>query len=92
MSSQDHRGRARRPGTEQNLGRMENGGMQKFSHHPCESAALNSNSHNFPVRTLICAFLDSMESSLSLEFNKMKCLAKTWAEEWVGSWTVEERD
>ena len=35
-------------------------------------------------------FLDSTESSLSLEFYKMKCSAKPWAEHWAGSQTVEE--
>ena len=65
--------------------------MPEFPHHPCESAAPTSDGHNFPVRTLICAFLDSTESLLSLEFNKMKFSAKTWAEQWSGSWTIEER-
>ena len=46
--------------------------MPKFPHHPYESAAPNSDDHNFLVRTLICSFFDSTESSLSLEFNKMK--------------------
>ena len=35
-------------------------------------------------------FLDSAKTSLSLEFNKMKCSAKPRAEHWAGSWTVEE--
>ena len=69
------------------MGRMENGGMLEFLHHPCESATPTSDSHNFPVRTLIYAFLDYMKSSLSLEYNKMKSSAKTW----VRSWTLEER-
>ena len=46
--------------------------------------------HTLTIRTLICAFLDSIESSLSLEFNKMKCLTKPWAEHWAESRTVEE--
>ena len=75
---------------EANLGRMANGGMLEFSHHPCKSAMPTSDDHNFPVRTPICMFLDSTESSLSLEFNKMKCSAKPWAEQWAGSRTVEE--
>ena len=45
-------------------------GCAQISAHPCESAASTLDSHNFLVRTLICAFLDSTESSLSLEFNK----------------------
>ena len=61
----------------------------QISAHPCE-AALTLDDHNFPFRTLICTFLDSTESSLSLKFNRMKCSAKTWAEHWVGSRTVEE--
>ena len=65
--------------------------MPEFPHHLCESAAPTSNGHNFHVRTLICVFLDSTESSLSLEFNKMKCSAKPWVEQWAGSRTVEER-
>ena len=69
------------------MGRMEIGGMHKFPHHPCESAVPTSGGHNFPVWTLICGFLDSTESSLSLEFNKMKYSAKPWAR----SWKVEER-
>ena len=73
------------------MGKMENGGMLEFPHHPCESATPTSDSHNFLVRTLIYAFLDYMKSSLSLEYNKMKCSAKTWVEQWVGSWTLEER-
>ena len=72
------------------MGRMENGGMPEFLHHPCKSVALTSDGHNFPLRTPICAFLDSTESSLSLEFNKMKFLAKTWGEQWAESQTVEE--
>ena len=87
MSSRDHRGRARLPEIEQTLGRMENGDMFEFPYHSCES----SDGHNFPVRTPICAFLDSTESSLSIKFNKMKFLAKPWAEQWAGSRKVEER-
>ena len=58
--------------------------------HPCELAMLTSDGHNFLIRTPIGAFLDSMESSLSLEFNKIKCSAKPWAEHWAGTQTVEE--
>ena len=75
----------------ENLGIMENEGMPEFLHHPCVLVVLTSNDHNFPVQTLICTLLDSTESSLSLEFNKMKCSAKPWADQWVGSLTVEER-
>ena len=64
--------------------------MPEFLHHPYVSAAPTSDDNNFPIRTLICVFLDSTESSLSLEFNKMKCSAKPCAEQWAGSRTVEE--
>ena len=65
-------------------------GCAQISVHPCESATSTLDGHNFPIRTPICTFLDSTESSLSLEFNRIKFLAKTWAEHWVGSLTVEE--
>ena len=39
--------------------------------NPCESAASTLDDHNFLIRTLIRAFLDSKESSLSLEFFKV---------------------
>ena len=58
--------------------RMVNGAQ--ISAHPCESAATTSDGHNFLIRTPIRVFLDSTESSLSLEFNKIKCSAKPWAE------------
>ena len=61
--------------------------MPEFPYYPCKLTALTSDGHTFPVKTSICVFLDSMESSLSLEFNKMKCSSKPWA----GSRTVEER-
>ena len=64
--------------------------MPEFPHHPCELAVPTSDGHNFSIRTPIYAFLDSTKSSVSLEFNKMKCLAKPWAEQWYGSRTVEE--
>ena len=44
--------------------------------HPCESAASTLDGHNFLVRTSIHAFLDSTESSLSIEFNKIKLSTK----------------
>ena len=53
---------------------MENGGVPKFPHHLCKS-----DDHNFLVQTLIRGFLNSKEISLSLEFNKIKFSAKTWA-------------
>ena len=56
---------------------------------PC-LVALTSDDHNFLVRTPIHTFLDSTESSLSLEFNKMNFSAKPWAEQWPESRTVEE--
>ena len=49
-----------------------------------------SDGHNFLLRTPIRAFLDSTESSLSLEFNKINCSAKPKAKNWAGSWMVEE--
>ena len=48
----------------------------QISAHPCVSAASTLDGHNFLVQTSICAFLDSTESSSSLEFNKIKCSAK----------------
>ena len=91
MSSRDHQGRERHPGTEQIWAEWKTGVCLKFPHHPYKLAAPTSDDHNFPVRTPIYAFLDSMKISLSLEFNKMKSLAKTWAEQLAGSQTVEER-
>ena len=57
--------------------RMANRECAHISTHPCESTASTSDNYNFLVQTPIHMFLDSMENSLSLEFNKMKCLAKT---------------
>ena len=51
-------------------------GCAQISAHPCESAASTLDGHKFLVRTPICAFLDSTEISLSLEFNKIKVSAK----------------
>ena len=51
-------------------------GCAKISAHPCESAASTLDGHNFLVRTPICTFLDSTESSSSLKFNKIKFSAK----------------
>ena len=62
----------------------------QISAHPYELVASISDDHNFIVQTPICTFLDSIESSLSLQFYKMKCLAKPWAEHWARSRTVEE--
>ena len=62
----------------------------QISAHPCEPTVSTSDGHNFLVRTPICMFFDSTESSLSLEFYKIKCLAKPWAKHWARSWTVEE--
>ena len=47
-------------------------GCAQISAHPCESAASTLDDHNFLIRTPICAFLDSTESSSSLEINKIK--------------------
>ena len=65
-------------------------GCAHISAHPCELAESTSDGHNFLVQTSICMFLDSMENSFSLEFNKIKCLAKMCDEHWAGSQTVEE--
>ena len=65
-------------------------GCAQISAHRCKSALSTSDSHNFLVQTPIYVFLDSTERSLSLEFNKMKFLAKTWDEHWAGSQIVEE--
>ena len=75
---------------QQNPEQDDKRGCAQISAHHCESAASTSDDHNFPVRTPICMFLDSKKSSLSLEFNIMKCSSKTWAKHWAGSWTVEE--
>ena len=56
----------------QNLEENGKRGCAQISSHPCESAASTLNGHNFLVRTSICAFLHSTESSLSIEFNKIK--------------------
>ena len=60
---------------QQNPEQNDKRGCAQISAHPCESAASTLDGHNFLVRTLICTFLDSTESSLSLEFNKMKLSA-----------------
>ena len=65
-------------------------GVCPYFHTPLRIDCVNLEDHNFLVRTPIRSFLDFTESSLSLEFNKMKYSAKSWAEHWVGSWTVEE--
>ena len=46
-------------------------GCAHISAHPYESAASTSDDHKILIRTPIYAFLDSMESSLSLELNKI---------------------
>ena len=65
-------------------------GCAQISAHPCESVVSTSDGHNFPVQTPICTLLDSTESSLSLEFNRINFLAKSWAEHWARSRKVEE--
>ena len=47
-------------------------GCAQIFAHPCESAVSTLDDNNFLVRTPIHPFLDSTESSLSLEFNKIK--------------------
>ena len=61
---------------QQNPEQNDKQGCAQIFAHPCESAASTLDGHNFLVRTLIRAFLDSKESSLSLEFNKIKFSAK----------------
>ena len=60
----------------QNPEQNDKRGCAQISAHPCESAASTLDGHNFLVRTPIHAFLDSTESSSSLEFNKIKFSAK----------------
>ena len=74
----------------QNLEQNDKRGCAQISAHPCESAASTLDGHNILVRTPICTFLNSMESSLSLEVNKTKLSAKMYSEHWAGSRTVEE--
>ena len=65
------------------------GGVAQISAHSCESVASTSNNHNFLIRTPIRAFLNSTESSFSLEFNKIEFSSKTWSEEWtVEEWSI----
>ena len=45
--------------------------LRNFRNPHAKSASSTSDGHNFLVRTPICAFLDSMESFLSLESNHM---------------------
>ena len=61
---------------QQNLEHNGKWGCAQISAHSCESTASTLDGHNFLVRTPIRAFLDSTESSSSLEFNKIKCSAK----------------
>ena len=60
----------------QNPEQNDKRGCAQISAHPCESATSTLDGHNFLVRTPIRAFLDSTECSLSIEFNKIKFLAK----------------
>ena len=64
---------------QQNLKQNGKQGCAQISAHPCESVGSTSEDHNFPVRTPICTFLDTTESSLSPEFDRIKFLAKIWA-------------
>ena len=56
--------------------KMANGGMSKFPHPLVNRSRQLLDDHNFLVQTLIRAFLDSTESSLSIEYNKIKFSAK----------------
>ena len=60
----------------QNPEQNDKRGCAQISAHPCESAASTLDGHNFLVRTPIRAFLDSTESRLSIEFNKINFSAK----------------
>ena len=60
----------------QNPKQNDKRGCAQIFVHPCESAASTLDGHNFLVRTSIRVFLDSTESSLSIEFNKIKFSAK----------------
>ena len=64
--------------TEHCISGQQNGkrGCAQISAPPCESAASTLDDNNFPIRTSICVFLYSTESSLSLEFNKIKFSTK----------------
>ena len=69
---------------------MENGGIPEFLYHPYELAALTLDDHTFPSELrFTCSW--TLWKLLSLEFNKMKYSAKTWAEQWAGSRIVEEQ-
>ena len=70
--------------------RMENGGVLKFPHTVANGSCQLCMTITFFFRTLINAFLDSTERFFSLDINKLKCSAKTWAKHWVASRTVEE--
>ena len=60
----------------QNPEHNSKGGCAQISAHPYESAASTLDDHNFFVQTPIRAFLDSTETSLSLEFNKINFSSK----------------
>ena len=51
-------------------------GCAQISAHPCELAMSTLDDHNFIVRTPICVFLDSTESSLSIDLNKINFSSK----------------
>ena len=51
-------------------------GSAQISAHPCESVVSTLDGHNFLVQTPIRVFLDSKESSSSLEFNKINLSTK----------------
>ena len=74
----------------QNPEQNDKRGCAQIFAHPCESAASTSGDLNFLVQTLIHAFLDSTESSLSLEFYKIKFSTKPWDKHRAGSWTIED--
>ena len=61
---------------QQNPEQNDKRGCTQISARPCESVVSTLDGHKFPVRTPIRMFLDSTESSSSLEFNKIKCSSK----------------
>ena len=60
--------------------RKANGGVPKFPHTIVNRQHQLRMTITFPFELRFCTFLNSTESLLSVEFNRMKCSAKTWAE------------
>ena len=68
--------------------RIANGGVSKFPHTLVNRLHQLRTEITFPSELRFA--LDSTESSLSLEFNRIEFLAKTWAEHWAWSRKFEE--